>query len=257
MPLTLNVKSIDGTEKRQREAVAHRVVDCLGFCLPNRQLLCFLDDEDWWALKEESGIDNRGFYSPVTADDPVWRNAPGYILEHVFVNRIPAFHDFIYLHGSSCSSDLGLTMTLAHELQHCLQHDEQTPLWAANTLIPNLCRATGNPPGLRWCDIPLEREARIVSKRTAEQLFGADRVRVHIDAMIAKRVTVGDAADWECIRGLATSIPYDLARETKLFFQSLKDYRSELEDVLRDLQSGDPDFADLDLDRLIMGEALQ
>jgi hypothetical protein len=35
--------------------------------------------------------------------------------------------------------------------------------------------------GLRWCDIPHDREARIVSKRTAEQVFGAELVRQYIE----------------------------------------------------------------------------
>ena len=85
------------------------------------------------------------------------------------VDRRPAFDDFIYLHGSTCSSAMGLTMTLAHELQHFIQHSQQTRLWAANSLIPKLKKATIRALGLRWCDIPHEREARIVSSRYLER----------------------------------------------------------------------------------------
>jgi hypothetical protein len=248
MPLTLTVKSTDVAAKRQREVTAHCVVDCLGHELPDRRLLCFLDDEEWQSFKDKKGIANRGFYSPVTATDRLWRGAPAYIREIVFTDGL-GFDDFIYLHGSTCSSELGLTMTLAHELQHFFQHNEQAQLWAANNLIPNLAK-TVSSLGLR-CDIPREREARIVSKRAAEQIYGVELVRQYISGKIVEHVTEGDAADWECIRGLATSIPYDLARETKLFFRRLKHYRSELEQILRNCKAEYRTYPDVDLDALL------
>jgi hypothetical protein len=73
----------------------------------------------------------------------------------------------------------------------------------------------------------------------------------HIDGKIAERLTESDAADWECIRGLSASAPFDLANETRLFFPRLRNYRAQLESALRHFQSGDPDFADIDLDALL------
>ena len=69
------------------------------------------------------------------------------------------FDELIYLHGSTCASEVGLTMTFAHELQHFVQHGNMLTLWAANTLIPQLPKSVINALGLRWCDIPHECEA--------------------------------------------------------------------------------------------------
>jgi hypothetical protein len=253
MPLTLTVKSADDATKRHREAAAQRVLACLGDESPERRLLCFLDDEEWQEFKAANGVANRGFYAPVKASGPHWRIAPRYILQHVFFDGGPAFDDFVYLHGSTCSNDVGLTITLAHEMQHFVQHAGQLQLWAANTLIPNLNKTTIKALRLTWCDIPHERDARIVSKRTAENLFGASVIRQYIDAKIAERVTAEDAADWECIQDLDTSTRYDLSRETELFFPRLRDSRAELEFVLRHFQSNDSDFTGIDLDALLNG----
>jgi hypothetical protein len=253
MPLTLIVKADEQVARSQREMAAQRVLDCFGLQLPDRRLLCFLDSQEWQAFKTENGIANRGFYSRVKASHRHWRIAPTYILESVFPNGVLASDDFIYLHGSTCSNEVSLTMTLAHELQHFVQCTDQGPLWAANTLIPCLTKAAIKDLGLKWCDIPHEREARIVSKRIAEDLFGGEAVRNYIGARIAERMTAADAADWECIKGLVTSTPYDLASETKLFFPRLKGYRPQLKAALRHFRSDDPDFAEIDLDSLLSG----
>jgi len=144
-------------------------------------------------------------------------------------------------------------MTLAHELQHFIQHSDQIHLWAANSLVPKLKKTTLRTMGLRWCDIPHEREARIVSKRIAEQVFGAELVRQYIDDKITKFLTESDADDWECIQGLTASTPYDLARATKLFFPRLKGHRLELQQTLEELQSNCPDFPRVDLEALLSG----
>jgi hypothetical protein len=251
MQLTLTIKTTDDVAKERQQILAQRVLVYFGNQPSERRLLCFLDDQEWEAFKAENGAANRGFYSPIRAGDPQWRIAPTYILEHVFVRGVPAFDDLIYLHGSTCSNDVGLTMTFAHELQHFVQYAEQRRLWAANALVPNLSKDAIEALGLKWCDIPHEREARIVSKRTAESLFGPEVVRQFIDSKIAQRVTEEDAADWECIRELATSTSYNLAHETKLFFPRLRPYRSELECALGHFQSNDPDFAGIDLAALL------
>lgn len=251
MPLTLIVKSTDDTVRKEREESAQRVVACVGCQAPGPRLLCFLDDVEWQAFKTENGIANRGFYARVRSGDPHWRIAPSYVLAGVFVDGVATVDDFIYLHGTTCSNDIGLTMTLAHELQHFMQRTGHTKLWAANTLIPNLQKSAIAELGLRWCDVPHEREARIVAKRTAEKLFGSGPVLRHIDGKIAERLTESDAADWECIRELSASAPFDLANETRLFFPRIRNYRPQLESALRHFQSGDPDFADIDLDALL------
>jgi hypothetical protein len=251
MPLTVIAKSAIDSVRKHREALVHRACECLHLQSPDRRLMCFLDDEDWQAFKDHNGIANRGFYARVRAGDPHWRIAPFYILERVFVGDIAAVDEFVYLHGSTCSSDLGLIMTVSHELQHFIQRSTQTRLRAANSLIPNLRRDSIEQLRLQWCDLPHEREARIVAKRSAEQIFGAERVQQHIASAIAARVTESDATDWECIRGMSTAAPFDLAAETRVFFPRLKRHRAELEEVLRHFQSTDPDYANVDLTSLL------
>lgn len=251
MPVTLRIKSTDDTAKTHREALAQRVFTSLGLQSAGRRLLCFLDDEDWHAFKARNGAANRGFYAPVRAGHPHWRIAPRYILDSVFTDGAAAFDDFVYLHGTTCAEDIALTMTLAHELQHFVQHADHTRLWAANSLVPNLHKTAIAALGLRWCDVPHEREARIVSKRTAEELFGPDAVRKHIEARIANPVTEQDGIDWKCIRELSVSSSYDLGYETKLFFPRLKDYSDQLQAALTHFKATDPDYADMDLQALL------
>jgi hypothetical protein len=125
-------------------------------------------------------------------------------------------------------------------------------LWSANTLIPQLPKSVIETARLKWCDIPHERDARIASKRAAENLHGASAVDQYIQGKIAERVTPSDAEDWECIARLVTSTEYDLARETSLFFRRMKDYRLDFERVLERF-TDDSDFLEIRLDRLFDG----
>jgi hypothetical protein len=252
--VVLKVKSADAALRARREAAAKRVLDAFGDELPQTSLLCFLDDEDWQTLKDEAGASNRGLYTDLRRGGAAWLDAPQYLTEPVLVDGHRAFDSFIYLHGSTCSKEVSLTMTLAHELQHFVQQHSTPQMWAASTLIPNLPRDVINTLGLRWCDVPHEREARIVSKRVAEELLGPEVVALYIKEKIAERVSEGDVADWECIQGLVTSAPYHLDRETRLLFPRLKDHRRHLERVLHGFRNN-PDFTGIDLDRLLDGDA--
>ncbi len=257
MPPTINVKSADEVVGKQRVTLAERVVAHFGKTLPDYHLLCFFDDEDWQALKDEAGPANRGFYSPVSLGS-LWL-PPDYLAECLIVDSQLAFEHLIYLHGSTCSTDIGLAMTFAHELQHFIQHSTQRQLWAANrlanTMLTYMEPRQFKASGLRACDIPHERQARIVAKGVTENLFGADVVSRYIEEKRTEGVTEQDGADWECIRGLDATSPYDLAAETKLFFQRLKPYRSQLARSLRDFYGDDPDIKDVDLDGLLSGNA--
>jgi hypothetical protein len=253
MPLTFDVRSDEQSVRRYREANAERLLECFGLQLPSRRLLCFLDDQCCQEFEQENP-GARGFYSPVKLCYVPFTVAPAYIRDSLLPDGVQAFDDFIYLHGCTCSNEMSLTMTLAHELQHFVQHTNQTRLWAANSLIPMLTKDAVRDLGLTWCDIPTEREARIVAKRTAEGLLGAVAVQRHIEAMIAKRPGSEDAEDWSCVQGLVTSDQYDLASETKRFFPRLSGYREQLEGVLFQFQyRDDPDFGGVDLDELLSG----
>jgi hypothetical protein len=151
----------------------------------------------------------------------------------------------IYLHGSTCETDIGLTLTLAHELQHFVQYAISRPLWAVHTLLSNL-------PGLPkdnlqgWKDFPLEKEARVVAKRIAEKLFGADPVSDYIKGMIDAHLTDGDAIDWAFIQGINCSLSYDATEETKHLVRLYKRELSELQKTLSSPRDADISGVNLD-----------
>ena len=256
--MAIQVKSHDLAVKAQREASAQRVIDHFPDRLPLLRLFCFFDDEDWQPFKGHWGKANRGFYTPIkenTFNDVAW---PDYVTECIFVDD-PAsaslervFDHVIYLHGSTCVSETGLTMTFAHELQHFVQHSNVRRLWAENTLIQNLPKYVINALRLKWSDIPIEREARIVAKRTAESLCGSGRVREYVEVRITEAVNADDADDWRFVQGLVASTSCDLADETRLISQRLKPYRSQLEELLQEVKD-DLDFGDIDLNALLDG----
>lgn len=258
MPVTLEVKTEDAAVKALRKVAAERVIDHFGLCLPESRLLCFLDDEDPNMLRVELGPANRGLYGPIHDNTPLaqW---PEYVTDCIYFDdgvsifRARVIDDLIYLYGSTCVDEVGLTMTLAHELQHAIQHARVRQLWAVNSLVRNLNREVISALKLKWADIPTEVEARIVSKRVAECLFGEQHVRQFIERKIAERISEGDVADWQFIRTLMPSSSVDLVGGSQLLFERLKNCRSKLEVVLRAMkETGNPDFIDVDLDTVFV-----
>lgn len=255
MHVTLKVKSTDAAVKAKRESSAQRVLAYFGDDLPPSRLLCFFDDEDRKSVKKEFGPANRGFYEPIHDNTDV----PSYVESCIWNDDGEDYRrvvdDLVYLCGSACAHEVGLTMTLAHELQHAVQHAKSRGLWAANSLIHRFLRdqdqAIIDALMLKWIDLPTELEARIVSKRVAEQFFGEERVRQYVDGKIAEHIDEADAADWRFIRTLISSSSVDLVTGTQQLFNRLKDYRAQLEAALhentKDPDFADPDFVDLDL----------
>jgi len=84
---------------------------------------------------------------------------------------------------------------------------------------------------------------------TAETLFGAEAVNRFKDRKIAEALKAEDAADWLFIQGVVTTASYHLVRESRMFFQRLTPYRSEFEQLLREVRD-DPDFKDIRVDDL-------
>jgi hypothetical protein len=106
-----------------------------------------LDDDDPPNLKANHGSANRGLYRPIK--DNTWMaDWPGYVTGCIYVDDGVSFRharavdDFVYLYGSTCANQVGLAMTLAHELQHVIQHSRIRKLWAVNTLVPLLYTAS-------------------------------------------------------------------------------------------------------------------
>jgi hypothetical protein len=213
-----------------------------------------LDDDDPLTLKGERGTANRGLYGPIHDSTPMG-NWPDYVTSCIFIDdgiSLPfprVVDDLVYLYGSTCANDVGLTMTLAHELQHAIQHASARKVWSVNGLVPQLDKTVIAALNLQWADIPVERETRIVSKRVAVHIFGEQRVTQYIDERLAENITrndVADAADWQFVRTLTSSSSVDLVTDTHRLFRRLKGYRSELETVLRE-KKDNPDFGDIDL----------
>ena len=106
------------------------------------------------------------------------------------------FDGLIYLHGTTFDDEVGLVMSLSHELQHAVQHTKNRTLWLVNTLVNSLNKSLFKRLNIKWADIPIEAHARIVSKRTAEQIFVSEKVAAYIDRRIAAPVNEDDRADW-------------------------------------------------------------
>jgi hypothetical protein len=247
------------TENAAVKAAALRVISNFGLCLPESRLLCFLDDEDAHDVSlDELGPANRGQYRSIH-DSSDLNGLPSAVKDCIcpldFTGR-PTWRridDLVYLKRSACVDEVGLTMTLAHELQHAIQHAKVRKLWATNTLaswflMRGLDKNAVEALELTWASIPIELEARIVSKRVAECLFGEERVTQYIEKRIAERVTEADVADWKFIRKLLPSSSVDLVGSTKILFKQLRGHRPGLEELLRKMKEDGPDFSDIDLD---------
>jgi hypothetical protein len=253
MAIALEVKSDAPSIKAHREAAARLVIDHFDASLPDSRLLCFLDDEDPHELRKKYGPANRGGYLRV--HDPADLDGrPPYVRRlvypyHIVGGQTRVFDGVVYLYGTTCADEVGLSMTLAHELQHAVQFSKERQLWAVNSLVAQgLTPETVATLRLEWKDIPIEVDARIVSKRLAESLFGEERVLRYIDDKISARITESDVADWQFVRSLTGLSTVDLASETRRLYERLRGYRSELEDALQLPQMQSPDYADIDLD---------
>ncbi|HVN10108.1 MAG TPA: hypothetical protein VMV61_14115 [Patescibacteria group bacterium] len=241
----VEVKSYNETVKAQRELLAQRVIDLFGFHLSQTRLLIFLDDCDPPNLKRKYGPANRGFYAPIhgmlPSDSATLDELPDYVIACVFpdegVSQPPVprgVDDFVYLYGTTCANEIGLTMTMAHELQHALQHANEPTLWAVNTLVTNLSRTTLEALEFQWRDIPIELDARIVSKRVAITLFGERAVDRYLVEKIAEPVNDTDARDCTVVRGLSVLASVNLLLETRKMCSRLRPYWAELEGILQE-----------------------
>jgi hypothetical protein len=144
----------------RREAVANRVLDyfATNMRVPmHLRAICYLDSHDNFGLRERlGGPANRGIHWPIRGQGlREWPDWPEYMSD--VVARDPSsreitwpYASIIYLHATTCKTDVGLTLTLAHELQHFLQYSNDRTTWAANILLFN-----ARADGIRvWWDLP-------------------------------------------------------------------------------------------------------
>ncbi len=216
------------------------------------RVVCILDGQDGWDLKRELGLENRGVHCPPRGH--IYRSLPSYVRPiigpvNVQTNKVEwPFDMIIYLHGSTCETEIGLSLSLAHELQHFMQYAQQRSLWALNALLIEL----RNPAFKFWWDFPTEREARIIAKRVGVELYGEAAVDSHIQGQILAHVTDADVHDWEFVRSIDLSVPFSLTVATT---QLIERHRTELVGTLEKFRE-EPAFAGIDLERLIQGERI-
>jgi hypothetical protein len=257
MPLRLEVISTDPAVREKRKEAADRTLEKFADKLPDLTLLVFLDDRDDPDVKRVYGT-ARGVAGPIRANSPTirWLVDPTSGAE-----RNPRDDYGIYLHDSTCSDEVALTMTLAHELQHFFQYGFKRRLWAESNLIHMLPWEIQKREHLNWPDIPHEREARIVAKYVASEICGRGAVESYIDRLISethkrcsdgivgKDQTLMELDDLKFSRELASSsVDYDLGAGVRALFQRLRPYRHELEDALR-RKKDCRDYKSVDLSR--------
>jgi hypothetical protein len=250
--IVLHVKGIDHDRGRRCQEIAIRVRDYFVSNLPvpaEARVLCYLDDHDNpWLKKQWGGDSNRGIHWPIRGQglrdwpqDMWYTIAP---VDQVSGNVTWPYDSVVYLHGSTCNVEVQLAMSLAHELQHFLQFAGQGQIWAINTLLgklPYLPTADLS----HWHDLPIEREARIIGKRVALNIFGESAVEEHIENMARLSSSPEDAANWDFIRALDSNEAYDIAIGTVPFVQR---HRRGLEDLQRSDFAGDKDLGTVCLD---------
>jgi hypothetical protein len=251
----------DEIEKARQVAIADRVIGLLGHKLPEGRLLCFLDDVEGISIKQIIGAANRGFYAPAGVNGNLWEHWPERLRQHVLgeidLNDFSKrdFDYVVYLHGSTCSNHVGLAMTLSHELQHFTQHIQQTKLRAESAAICEFVRQNDiSLPGLEFFRIPVEYEARLVSKQVSEAIFGSEAVQIFVESKRERAIKADDlrdAADWAFIQALSASRRCDLEALTQEAFQKLRPHWPSLAAFIVTLE--DPDLRNFDWDLRMEG----
>ncbi len=250
MAIVVEVKHTDLNAKQERRADALRVIGRFQ-SLPTRlRLLAFFDDEDAAFFRSKGGEQNRGFFVPIKGT--ITGEWPRYLTAHLWASGSSpnysatcSFDAVIYVYKTTSDDPVGRVMTFAHELQHFVQYGLSRDLWAASEVFRRLLPAF---------EIPTEREARIVSKCTAEDLCGPEAVKQYIGRRInaaEKRVTLlkaddpqsldkiknwqDEVDDWRFIQKMDAPTFYDLAARTRLAFDKFPKLKDEFDKRLEQL----------------------
>jgi hypothetical protein len=203
------------------------------FKFPSRRLYRYFAATDDNMLRGEPpyfGQYYRGFYVPFLG-----REILPYYLSNCFFHPFDptrgeptweeqiAFDDLIYIRDSTCLDMTGCVMNYAHELQHFMQHGYTPKLWAVNNVLYQNLRKF--EPGATPIDIPIEREAEIVSKRVAEAVRGTEAVKEFAEKQIGLMEETGahpQKAKWAFFRDVPSSTKYNLLKATLPFVEKYK-----------------------------------
>jgi hypothetical protein len=249
---SLHVRSKDADIQKHREDACARVLEFFEQNTPipvEDRVLCFLDDRDLPNLKVAfGGVANRGVHWPIRGQGlGIWPTDMWNVIappDNLYGETTWPFASVVYLHGGTCQNDIGLTLSLAHELQHFMQFVNARSLWAVNALLgsPDLPTEDLKVP---W-DLPVEKDSRVLSKRVAESIFGKERVEGYISDRINARITDLDAQDWEFVKGIDPFARYDAAAETRTLVHKYRSSLKQLQLAPKWLQ--DPDVSTIDFD---------
>jgi hypothetical protein len=233
--VTIHVRCSDlggEAERQRRSALCNQVLKEMKSELLScpSTVICLIDDRDFDWAKQKYGQENRGHFSAPIKGLGLLEVCPRYFFDLIApfdsvrreINYL--FDSVIYVHGTTCLGttprpDVGLALTLAHELCHFRQYANQPAIFAANKLfgppepLPNMTA---------WTDIPIEVEARQVAKLVAQSIFEYQTVQDYIAEKAQNPVNKADGDDWKFIFDLPTSIPYNLVESTKALVEKHK-----------------------------------
>ena len=209
--------------------------------LPTNRLCRYFADSDDPYLIHMNGVHFRGFHVPYSARRVLpqyllncFFHPPDFSIDVKFEDTI-AFDNLIYIRRSTCDDTTGLVTTYAHELQHVVQHGTNTPrVLAVNRVLREKLKPV--EPAAIATDVPLEREANIVSKRIAEILCGPEVVREFAEEQIRLMRDAGEPeqeARWIFFRDVSSSTQYSLLEDTLSLvkkYQNVIDFEIDVEE---------------------------
>jgi hypothetical protein len=185
-------------------------------------VICLIDAQDYRGAKEGQ----RGFFCLLPKGrDEIPNYCSDFLVYYDESTREWRCHDSaIYIHGSTSSSKIGLTLTLVHELQHYVQYTTNRRTWVIDRLLQAL-RPTHQEEFRQSADFPIERESRVVSKRIAIELHGRRAVEEFIRQRRALRKNEEDILDCDFLLSSEADLPCDATKATEALVER---FRSEL-----------------------------
>ena len=188
------------------------------FQLPARRLCRYFARLDNGWLVQEYGKTFRGLhipYSERTSFSKEIRDCFFLPFDETPARAVQAFDNLIYIRPSTCADATALVITYAHELQHFVQYATMPRLVTLNGILRQHLKDL--EPTAITTDIPIEREANIVSKRVAEVVCGTESVKAFADEQIevmGQNDVQDEKARWIFFRDVPSSTEYDLLAET-------------------------------------------
>jgi hypothetical protein len=244
--IEIRTATLDKTLCAAQVSLCEEVFLAFGDELPERRVICLLDDANTLELDKALGTYFRGFHYPLL--EYGYSRLPLQITQ-MFLDPYTKTHEFdtlIYLHSRSITSEISIIFTLAHEIQHLIQYGNYKKLWTADYLIRELCKLDPTLGLTKWSDFPSEVDAVLKSKKIAVQLRGDHQVEEFASVQIANLAGTEEETRWSYIRGASTSENSRFALSTDELVQR---YRSRLETLIAERFSDDPVCSSLDFAR--------